>query len=213
VDAGATPEPKQKRSTFQGTHALTHPIFSWRSDPGHYSDCVVRALSAFEPHESRLAHQHDCLSVKTKAMPKRIRNPFWSRSVQRRLTAMTRTAKRDGSKAMTQALRPLRPASAKKTAVKTAALFSAQWSNGFAAGAAGTLPYRLFKPPGVRRGERLPLLVMLHGCGQDAQALAASFRMNQIAARERFVVLYPEQDRLSSMQGCWNWHQTRSGKA
>jgi poly(hydroxyalkanoate) depolymerase family esterase len=54
---------------------------------------------------------------------------------------------------------------------------------------------------------------MLHGCGQDAQALADSTRMNQIAARERFVVLYPEQDRLSNMHGCWNWFQTRTGKA
>jgi poly(hydroxyalkanoate) depolymerase family esterase len=65
----------------------------------------------------------------------------------------------------------------------------------------------------VRRNERLPLLVMLHGCGQDAAALAASSRMNTIAARERFFVLYPEQDRLSNVQGCWNWYDTRTGRA
>jgi poly(hydroxyalkanoate) depolymerase family esterase len=56
-------------------------------------------------------------------------------------------------------------------------------------------------------------MVMLHGCGQDAQALAASTRMNLIAARERFLVLYPEQDRLSNSHGCWNWFQTLTGKA
>jgi poly(hydroxyalkanoate) depolymerase family esterase len=36
--------------------------------------------------------------------------------------------------------------------------------------------------------------------------------MNLIAVRERFLVLYPEQNRLDNLQGCWNWHQTRSGQ-
>jgi len=57
------------------------------------------------------------------------------------------------------------------------------------------------------------MIVMLHGCGQDAKGFAASTRMNQIAARERFVVLYPEQDRLANPQGCWNWYDTKSGRA
>jgi poly(hydroxyalkanoate) depolymerase family esterase len=37
--------------------------------------------------------------------------------------------------------------------------------------------------------------------------------MNRIAARERFLVLYPEQDRMSNSQGCWNWFDTSSGRA
>ena len=73
--------------------------------------------------------------------------------------------------------------------------------------------YRLYKPPGVLRSERLPILVMLHGCSQDAEALAASSRMNQIAARERFLVLYPVQDRFANLEGCWNWFDTRAGRA
>ena len=28
-----------------------------------------------------------------------------------------------------------------------------------------------------------------------------------------FFVLYPEQDRLSNVQGCWNWYDTRTGRA
>ena len=72
--------------------------------------------------------------------------------------------------------------------------------------------YQLFVAPGLRRNERLPLLVMLHGCGQNAEGFAASTRMNLIALRERFLVLYPEQNRLDNLQGCWNWHQTRSGQ-
>jgi hypothetical protein len=27
------------------------------------------------------------------------------------------------------------------------------------------------------------------------------------------MVLYPEQDRLSNLQNCWNWYDTRSGRA
>lgn len=146
-------------------------------------------------------------------MSKRIRNPLLSRSFQRALTSMTRTVMRAGSKAMADTVRSRKRVPAKKTALKTVAPLPTRASSGFTTGVAGTLRYRLFKPLGVRRSECLPLMVMLHGCGQNAQALAASTRMNQIAARERFLVLYPEQNHLSNMQGCWNWHQTRSGKA
>ena len=60
---------------------------------------------------------------------------------------------------------------------------------GIAFGAAGARRYYLYKPPDLALSERLPLLVMLHGCGQDADAFALSTRMNRVAARERFLVL------------------------
>ena len=69
-------------------------------------------------------------------------------------------------------------------------------------GATGARRFRLYRPPGVKVGERLPLMVMLHGCGQDAYSFASSTRMNRIVMRERFLVLYPEQDRLANGQGC-----------
>ncbi len=84
---------------------------------------------------------------------------------------------------------------------------------GVAIGASGARRFRLYRPPGVKPGERLPLLVMLHGCGQDAEGFAASTRMNRVAQRERFLVLYPEQERLANAQGCWNWFNTDSGRA
>jgi poly(hydroxyalkanoate) depolymerase family esterase len=87
------------------------------------------------------------------------------------------------------------------------------WIAGMAIGAGGARRYRLYRPPDAAFGERLPLVVMLHGCGQDAKTFASCTRMNRIAARERFLVLYPEQDRLANTQGCWNWFDTRSGRA
>lgn len=87
------------------------------------------------------------------------------------------------------------------------------WLMGLVMAGDGPRRYYLFRPDGVRFGERLPLLVMLHGCHQDAKSFAASTRMNALAARERFLVLYPEQPRLSNAQACWNWFDTRSGRA
>lgn len=88
-----------------------------------------------------------------------------------------------------------------------------RWSAGVAFAPAGALRYSLFCPPGLQTGERLPMIVMLHGCRQDAKGFAASTRMNQIAARERFFVLYPQQDRLANPRGCWNWFDIKSGRA
>jgi poly(hydroxyalkanoate) depolymerase family esterase len=87
------------------------------------------------------------------------------------------------------------------------------WLMGSVMSSAGPRRYWLFRPDGVRFGEKLPLLVMLHGCHQDAKGFAAGTRMNALAARERFLVLYPEQPRIANAQGCWNWFDTRSGAA
>lgn len=87
------------------------------------------------------------------------------------------------------------------------------WLSGMAMGPGGARRYHLYRPPNVLAGERLPLMVMLHGCGQTGRDFALSTRMNLLAARRRFFVLYPEQDRLANPQGCWNWYDRRSGKA
>ena len=42
---------------------------------------------------------------------------------------------------------------------------------------------------------------MLHGCTQTSEAFAVSTRMNQIAAKEGFAVLYPEQNHLAIAPG------------
>ncbi|MDA7416291.1 PHB depolymerase family esterase [Xenophilus arseniciresistens] len=89
------------------------------------------------------------------------------------------------------------------------------WLQGLALGPAGPRRFYVYRPPGLRppAGQRLPLLLMLHGCGQDARDFAVGTRMNRIAARMGFLVLYAEQDRVAHAQGCWNWFATRSGRA
>lgn len=90
-----------------------------------------------------------------------------------------------------------------------------EWMSGVAPGPAGARRFHVYVPAGLalRTGEKLPLLVMLHGCGQTGRDLAAVSRMNRLAARERFLVLYPEQERMANAHGCWNWFERRNGRA
>jgi poly(hydroxyalkanoate) depolymerase family esterase len=84
---------------------------------------------------------------------------------------------------------------------------------GLAVGVGGARRYRVYRPPGLAFNDPAALVVMLHGCGQDATSFALCTRMNRIADRARFIVLYPEQDRMANAQGCWNWYDTDTGRA
>lgn len=53
----------------------------------------------------------------------------------------------------------------------------------------------------------LPLVVMLHGCAQSATQFAQSTRMNQLAEKKGFAVLYPQQARVQNGGRCWRWYK------
>lgn len=72
------------------------------------------------------------------------------------------------------------------------------------------LDYFLYIPPTVSGRQRVPLLVMLHGCSQDAASLAAGTRMNALAEEQRFIVLYPQQSLRANALRCWNWFSVRT---
>ena len=139
-------------------------------------------------------------------MVRKTKNSGWAHALGRAVGAVARTTLRSSTSALTGALKTVRKS-------REAPLGAGDWIAGVAMGPAGMRRYRLYKPPDVATTERLPLLVMLHGCGQDANTFARSTRMNRVAARERFLVLYPEQDRSANPQGCWNWFSTKTGQA
>ncbi|MES2356639.1 MAG: alpha/beta fold hydrolase [Pseudomonadota bacterium] len=70
--------------------------------------------------------------------------------------------------------------------------------------------FRLYIPSGVSISNPAPLLVMLHGCGQDAASFAACTRVAAIARAERCVVLLPEQSSHANPHRCWNWFRAEA---
>lgn len=59
------------------------------------------------------------------------------------------------------------------------------------------------------------MLVVLHGCLQDAADIARGSRLDALAESGGALVLYPEQPETANPRKCWNWfeptHQARAG--
>lgn len=79
------------------------------------------------------------------------------------------------------------------------------------------LPYFLYlpdkAPSQAMRSRGRPLLVMLHGCEQSATQFADGTRMNRLAERKGYAVLYPQQSLRAHARRCWKWYdrQTQEG--
>ena len=82
-------------------------------------------------------------------------------------------------------------------------------------------PYRLYLPAGPKSADasaatKMPLVVLLHGCKQDALDFATGTEMNGLGDQQQFAVLYPQQISKANAGSCWNWfeteNQTRSGE-
>lgn len=69
----------------------------------------------------------------------------------------------------------------------------------------GQLRMWTYIPPGLPAGS--PLVVVLHGCGQNAAGYTNSAGWNELAGRYGFGVLAPEQTPQNNPNGCFNWFQ------
>jgi poly(hydroxyalkanoate) depolymerase family esterase len=80
------------------------------------------------------------------------------------------------------------------------------------AGAAGARAYRLYVPSRPAAPADSRLVLMLHGCTQDPDDFALGTRMDAVAEKRGWHVLYPAQTKSANFNKCWNWfspnHQT-----
>ena len=68
----------------------------------------------------------------------------------------------------------------------------------------GSRDYRLFVPS-AREAAPQGLVLMLHGCTQNADDFAVGTRMNLVAEENNLIVIYADQTRQANQMGCWNW--------
>ena len=80
-------------------------------------------------------------------------------------------------------------------------------------GPAGARAWRLYVPSSYQRSTPPMLLMLLHGCTQNADDLARGSQMDRVAEERGFLVMYPEQPANANPRTCWNWfdaaHQHR----
>lgn len=65
--------------------------------------------------------------------------------------------------------------------------------------------YWLYLPPGASASRPVPLIMLLHGCSQDAAGFAASTRAASFGRSKQIALLLPEQAQEANPQRCWNW--------
>jgi poly(hydroxyalkanoate) depolymerase family esterase len=152
---------------------------------------------------------------------------IWLRGLRRLVANQVELPRAPKPRAPSKAVRP-KPPQRPKAAVGTvkaraapresrvspraSAWASGVWSRSFhsAPPSAGRfvnhLAYALYLPSGAPIAG-MPLVVMLHGCQQSAEELAQGTRINLLADRFGFAVLYPEQSKTAHVHRCWHWYE------
>ena len=140
-------------------------------------------------------------------LPKAIRLPAPKRAVVKTIMALTPVRPAKAGKPRRQS-----PQVPKRAAPPFPALPGSWRKSIFTLPGEGLAPakrllYWLYQPTGAASTTPRPLVVMLHGCKQSATDFATSTRMNQLAERKGFAVLYPQQSPTSDSHRCWHWYK------
>ena len=72
----------------------------------------------------------------------------------------------------------------------------------------GSLSMYAYVPSGLNLSTPKALVVALHGCSQSASSCAQETGWNELADRNGFCVVYPEQSVLNNFNSCFNWFNT-----
>ena len=88
---------------------------------------------------------------------------------------------------------------------------------GFLTTAPWVLPrrdYLVYVPKGHARWQwrRRPLIVLLHGCRQTPEVVAAATRIAELADELSCLVLLPRQKERANPWGCWNWFEWNTAR-
>ena len=70
--------------------------------------------------------------------------------------------------------------------------------------------YLVYVPRGHARWRRRPLVVLLHGCKQTPEEIAAGTHITALADERDWLILLPRQARDANSWGCWNWFDQRT---
>jgi len=68
--------------------------------------------------------------------------------------------------------------------------------------------FLLYIPRGYGGWTRRPLVVLIHGCKQTPEELAAGTRIAALADQHGWLVLMPRQTNKANPWSCWNWFDT-----
>src|SRR3954454_25414402 len=79
-----------------------------------------------------------------------------------------------------------------------------RWERFAYSGPAGSRWFFVYSPAGYTLDQRVPMVVMLHGCAQTPADAAAGTEWNLLADRQTFVVGDPEQTIGDNLLSCWN---------
>lgn len=79
------------------------------------------------------------------------------------------------------------------------------WTTDSYKGIYGNRTYKVYVPNNLPKNTKAPVVVMLHGCQQNAKDFATGTRIEKWADKEKFIALFPEQNIAYNSFKCWNW--------